>query len=242
MWFLKIVHHIDILAGKNRNTKFRFCLWILDIPSQWLLNGDVSNCVQNNGDASDSFSLEPGSKQGCPLSSYLFVFWVETLGSAVRNDNEIRGLKVLEAESKFSQCAEDTTLIFDESESSFSRSLLILDTFALISGLKFFGLVRLKTSETTISSSKPILRAKDKVYVLGVWLSTSYDAYLNTNFPEKMNKLQTIPNNWSAKRLTLLGKITILKSLTISQMVFLLSSLPTSQKTLQVVNTMLDFL
>ena len=162
MWFLKIVHHIDILTGKNRNTKFRFCLWILDIPSQWLLNGDVSNCVQNNGDASDSFSLEPGSKQGCPLSSYLFVFWVETLGSAVRNDNEIRGLIVLEAESKFSQCAEDTTLIFDGSESSFSRSLLILDTFALISGLKVFGLVRLKTSETTISSSKPILRAKEK--------------------------------------------------------------------------------
>ena len=68
-----------------------------------------------------------------------------TLGSAVRNDHEIRGFKVLDAESKFSQCAEDTTLIFDGSESSFSRSLLLLDTFALMSGLKVFGLVRIKT-------------------------------------------------------------------------------------------------
>ena len=55
-----------------------------------------------------------------------------------------------------------------------------------------------------------------------------------------MNKLQTILNNWSAKKLTLLGKITILKSLTISQMVFLLASLWTSKKTLQVVNTMFN--
>ena len=85
--------------------------------------------------------------------------------------------------------------------------------------------------------------AKDKVYVLGVWFSTSNDIYLNTNLTEKINKLQSILNNWSAKRLTLLGKITILKSLTISQMVYLFSSLPTSQKTLQDVNTILyDFL
>ena len=67
----------------------------------------------------------------------------------------------------------------------------------------------------------------------------AYEAYLNTNFPGKFNKLQTILNNWSAKRLTLLGKITILKPLMISQMVYLLSSLPTSQKALQAVNTML---
>ena len=70
----------------------------------------------------------------------------------------------------------------------------------------------------------------------------AYEAYLNTNFPGKFNKLQTILNNWSAKRLTLLGQITILKPLRISQMVYLLSSLPTSQKALQAVNTMLHHL
>ena len=71
----------------------------------------------------------------------------------------------------------------------------------------------------------------------------SNDAYLNTNSTEKINKLQSILNNWSAKRLPLLGKITILKSLAISQMGYLLSSLPTSQKILQDVNTILyDFL
>ena len=44
MWFLKIVHHIEILGKKNRNTKFRFCRRILDISGQWLLNDIANRC------------------------------------------------------------------------------------------------------------------------------------------------------------------------------------------------------
>ena len=58
------------------------------------------------------------------------------LGSAVRNNNEIRGLKFLDTETKISQYADDTTLILGVSESSFSISLSLVDTFVLIYGLK----------------------------------------------------------------------------------------------------------
>ena len=130
---------------------------------------DISSCVQDNGWASDFFALSRGVRQGCPSSPYLFLLCVEIVGSAVRNDNEIRGFKVLDTESKISQYADDTTLILDGSESSFSRSLLLLDTFALISGLrsttkrlKLFGLVRIKTRKLlSISSSKPIKHSTD---------------------------------------------------------------------------------
>ena len=44
MWFLNIVHHIDILGAKNRNTKFRFGRRILDISAQWLLNCFLELC------------------------------------------------------------------------------------------------------------------------------------------------------------------------------------------------------
>ena len=124
---------------------------------------DISSCVQNNGWASDFFALSRGVRQGCPLSPYLFLLRAEILGSAVRNDNEIRGFKVLDTESKISQYADDTTLILDGSESSFSRSLSLLHTFALISGLRsttktdVLWIGPYKNSETTISSSKPIL-------------------------------------------------------------------------------------
>ena len=94
-----------------------------------LFYSDISSCVQNNGWASDFFPSSRRVRQGCPLSSYLFLLCAEILGSVIRNDNLIRGFKVLDTESKISQYS-------DGSESSFSGSLSILGSFALISGLK----------------------------------------------------------------------------------------------------------
>ena len=50
-------------------------------------------------------------------------------------------------------------------------------------------------------------------------------------------------SNWSARRLTLLGRIAILKSLAVSQIVYVLSSLPTPQGVIKEINSLLyDFL
>ena len=70
------------------------------------------------------------------LSPYLFILRAEMLGSAVRRDTEIRGIKLGNSECKLSQYADDTTMISDGSERSFSRTLHVLDTLANVSGLK----------------------------------------------------------------------------------------------------------
>ena len=55
--------------------------------------------------------------------------------------------------------------------------------------------------------------------------------------------MKNILNSWSARRLTLLGKITIIKSLAVSQIVNVLPSLPTHQGALKEINSLLyDFL
>ena len=63
------------------------------------------------------------------------------------------------------------------------------------------------------------------------------------SFLEKIDKLQSILNSWLARRLTLLGKITIIKSLAMSQIVYQLSSLPSHQTVVHEINSILyDFL
>ena len=154
----------------------------------------------------------------------------------MRNDPKVCGIKVFDTECKISQCADDTTFILDGSQSSFSKSLYLLDTFALISGLKVnYG----KGSQTIFPSGKPILWAEEKVYASGVRFSTSVDKQLEANFMEKIIKLESILNSWSARRLTPLGKITIIKSLAVSQIVYLLSALPAPQGILQKINLLL---
>ena len=56
---------------------------------------------------------------------------------------------------------------------------------------------------------------------------------------EKIIKLESILNSWSARRLSLLGTITIIKSLVVSQIFYLLSALPAPQGILQKINLLL---
>ena len=52
------------------------------------------------------------------------------------------------------------------------------------------------------------------------------------NYDEKLEKVKEILNCWKYHRLTLLGKITVLKSLVVSQLVYLLSPLSSNNKIL----------
>ena len=66
----------------------------------------------------------------------------------------------------------------------------------------------------------------------------------NTKCPEeKIEKMKKIMSSWSARNLTLLGKIAILKSLVVSQIDYLLSSLPSPPGVIKKINCLLyDFL
>ena len=95
----------------------------------------------------------------------------------------------------------------------------------------------------SIPSSKPITWARGKVYALGVLFSTSEINESNINFREKIEKMKKIMSSWSARNLTLLGKIAILKSRVVSQIVYLLSSLPSPPGVIKEINCLLyDFL
>ena len=74
---------------------------------------------------------------------------------------------------------------------------------------------------------------------MGAWFSTLEENAFYINFSEKIERIKNILNSWCARRLTLLGKITIIKSLAVSQIVHVLSSLPTDQGALKEINTLL---
>lgn len=85
------------------------------------------------------------------------------------------------------------------------------------------------------------------IFALGVWFSATLEdkAALNSNFIEKIEKIRSILDNWSARRLTLLGIIAIIKTLAVSQIVYILSSLPRppDHDVLKTINSILyDFL
>ena len=138
-----------------------------------LFYSNISSCIQNNGWSSEVFSSSRGVRQGCPLSPHLFILCAKVLANAVRKDENIRGINIANVECKFSQYADDTTMILDGSELSLSRTLLLLDNFAISSGLKInyektelLWIGSCKDRDFSIPSNEPITWARGKVYAL----------------------------------------------------------------------------
>ena len=178
---------------------------------------------------------------------YLFIFCVEILASAARNNDGIKSICISETECKISQYADDTTLILDGTDNSAKHSLGLLESFAEISGLKFnyektealwIGSLRL---QKRIEINKNILRFFCKVNALEVWFLTIKEESAMLNFQEKKEQISKIIENWQFRRLTLLGKITVIKSLHVlaSQLVYILSPLPTPSGYLNEINSLL---
>ena len=70
---------------------------------------------------------------------------------------------------------------------------------------------------------------KKRVRALGVWLSTDPDLTISLNYKDKIEKIKLILGCWKLRRLGgLLGEITVLKSLIVSQLVYIFSPLETN--------------
>ena len=85
--------------------------------------------------------------------------------------------------------------------------------------------------------------AKDRIQALGVWLSTNPKITVEANYSERLTKVRNSLSCWELRRLSLLGKITVLKSLIVSQLVYILSPLPTNHNAIgEIHNILFNFL
>ena len=150
----------------------------------------------------------------------------------VRKNKEIKGISINGKEYKLSQYADDTQLILDGTEKSLKAALKILKQFYIMSGLKINVD---KTRALWIGSSCGSLEtlceefaldwSKDPLNILGVTFSPLVFNIWVLNSQEILLKIKNIRNHWSKRKLTLLGRITIIKSLAVSKFVHLFISL-----------------
>ena len=127
------------------------------------------------------------------------------------------------------------------------RSFALLDSFGQLSGLRVncektevLSIGSKKESNQIICPEKNLKWADGKVKALGVWFCTDQNEGMKRNYEDKVHKVEGILNNWQNKRLTIIGKITIIKTLAASQLVYVMSSLRTRFKSLKEINDLLS--
>ena len=132
-----------------------------------------------------------------------------------------------QTEWKISQYADDTTLFLDD-EHSLSLVIQIIKMFTKCSGLK----INKDKSEAIYIGVSSNFRHKcnikwtsGDVKCLGVYINKNTSLANGHNINHNLEKIQSLIKIWSCRHLTLKGRVTIVNSLLIPQMLYIASVL-----------------
>ena len=219
--------------------KTSFIKWI-----QTIYNDSVA-CVKNNGHFSDFFSIHRGIKQGCSASALLFILCVEIMAIKIRESNTLKGIRhnAFHKHIKISQYADDT-VIFLNNEAELAAALNLLDAFGLLSGLrlnkhKCEGMWLGKNLAYQQSYSKFGIKWPSQVRYLGIYIGYDHKQIHSLNWLSKVDKLEGILESWSKRDLSLFGRVQVIKSLAIPQILASLTYLPIQTSIIDNINKLL---
>ena len=211
---------------------------------QWFktVYSNISSCILNNGHASHFFSLTRGVKQGCPLSGLLFVIGLDLLARAIKNHDLIKGITIRNHEIKTTMYADDTTVFLSHTE-SVPHLLELLNQFKVVSGLEVnstkteaMWLGKWKNRcDTPFNFKWPV----DPICALGVFFSYDTIKADKLNFDEKLRSMEKVLNIWKNRKLTLIGRINIVKTLVLSKLIFNSSNLSLPKDLPDTINNMI---
>ena len=196
----------------------------------------IQSCVINGGYTTPYFKLERGTRQGDPISAYLFIIALEVVFSLIKENPDIEGLKFFRHTFLYSAYADDTTF-FLRNEKSATEVIRTFDKFSLFSGLKvnygkceIAGIGIKKGVKMALCGMNCIDLTEDVIKILGIYFSYNKKLELEKNFLNHIAKIQNILKLWKLRNLTIEGRIVAFKSLAISKLIHLalVTEIPTT--------------
>ena len=98
-----------------------------------IYNKPTANIILN-GEKVKPFPLRSGTRQGCPLSPLLSNIVLEVLGTAIREEKEIKGIEIGKEEVKQSLFADDMILYIENPKDATRNLLELMNEFGKVAG------------------------------------------------------------------------------------------------------------
>ena len=198
-----------------------------------------------NGRIIDGYSILKGVKQGDALSCILFVMCMEPLIRNVKANAMIRPItspNQLNFEiPKVYSFADDVTVVAKNEDQGVQEIFNEYEEFTKVSGLE---LNASKTEILCFNERPEIVKnfnvryngnihqllSMENIKVNGIVLFQSPERCEEVNVAKAIGAMERLLTSWSTRRLTLIGRILVIKTFAISKMIYLMQTLTLSEK------------
>ena len=227
----------DSISWSFLNKCLKFFNFGSDIIN-WInvFNQNVKGTIIQCGYFSEFFDIKRGCRQGDPISPYLFIICAEILSMLIKNNKNIKGIKIGNLVCKLTQFADDTTLFLDGTRGSLLAALNTLEVFGSYSGLvmnsektQLIWIGKKKNSKEKIDTGKPLLWHSGSFRLLGLEFNVNLNDMINKNYLKCLENIAVTLLNWKKQKLTPFGKICVVKTFVLSKLNHLFVSLPTPE-------------
>ena len=181
------------------------------------------------------FPPRSGTRQGCPLSPLLFNIVLECLATAIREENEMKGIQIGKEEVKLSLFADDMILYIDNPKDATRKLPDLISEFGKVEGYKINAQKSLaflynndEKSEREIKETLPFTIATKRIKYLGINLPKETKDLYAENYKTLMKEVKDDANRWRDIPLSWIGRINIVKMTILPKAIYRFSAIPTS--------------
>ena len=189
--------------------------------------------IKLNGEKLEAIPLKSGTKQGCPLSPYLFNIVLEVLARAIRQQKEIKGIQIGKEEVKISLFADDMIVYISDPKNSTRELLNLINSFGEVAGYKInsnksmaFLYTKDKQAEKEIRETTPFTIVTNNIKYLGVTLTKEVKDLYDKNFKSLKKEIKEDLRRWKDLPCSWIGRINIVKMAILPKAIYRFNAIP----------------
>ena len=159
--------------------------------------------------------------------------YIEVLARTIRQEKEQKGIQLGKEEVKLSLFADDMIVYLEDPIVSAQNLLKLISNFSIVSGYKInvqkpqaFLYTNNRQTERQIKSELPFAIATKRIKYLGIQQTKEVKDCFKKNYKPLLEEIREDTNSWRNIPCSWLGKINILKMVTLPKVIYRFSAVP----------------